>query len=234
MSRVSEVLKESAQPTKRLMQRKRFRLALYCGLGALVALALGSVFDRHPDHSIGSHLLVALPAVVFVGLGVCCVRSAASELDDLLRWRGGPTAGSAMRMMVTVTGYLLVGLATFDMLGLPIGHLLVGGAIAGVVVGIAAQQSLGNLFAGLVLLVARPFQVGSYVRVRSGALGGEFRGRVLNVSLTYVTIATPEGTLRVPNSGILAAAVGPSQPPEEPPRTDHAGAGARAPHTHAR
>jgi small-conductance mechanosensitive channel len=223
--RVPESLKERAQPTRQLMRRTRFRSALYCGLGAVIALALGSGFDRHPGRSVVSHLLVVLPAVLFVLLGVICVRSTASELDDLFRWRGGQTAGSAVRMMVTVAGCLLVGLATFDMLGLPVGHLLIGGAIAGVIVGIAAQQSLGNLFAGLVLLMARPFHVGSYVRVRSGALGGEFRGRVLNISLTYVTIATPEGTLKVPNSGILAASVGPSTPPEESEEPDVSSAG---------
>jgi hypothetical protein len=38
-----------------------------------------------------------------------------------------------------------------SMLSVPVGHLLLGGAIAGVVLGIAAQQSLGNVFAGLVL-----------------------------------------------------------------------------------
>ena len=60
-----------------------------------------------------------------------------------------------------------------SMLSIPIGRLLLGGAIAGVVLGVAAQQSLGNVFAGLVLLMARPFAVGNRIRIRSGALGGE-------------------------------------------------------------
>ncbi len=73
--------------------------------------------------------------------------------------------------------------------------------------GIAAQQSLGNVFAGLVLLVARPFGVGNYIRVRSGALGGEFYGTVTSMSLTYVSVLTEQGMLKVPNSSLLAAAV---------------------------
>jgi small-conductance mechanosensitive channel len=95
------------------------------------------------------------------------------------------------------------------MLSIPIGHLLLGGAIAGVVVGIAAQQSLGNVFAGFVLLLARPFAVGNRIRVRSGALGGEFYGTVTSMSLTYVSVLTDDGMLKVPNSSVLAAAVGP-------------------------
>jgi len=101
-------------------------------------------------------------------------------------------------------------LVALALLSVPIGHVLLGGAIVGVVLGIAAQQSLGNVFAGLVLLAARPFAVGSLIRVRSGALGGEFHGTVLAMSLTYVSISTPEGKLQVPNSSVLAAAVGPA------------------------
>src|ERR1700735_5477601 len=58
-------------------------------------------------------------------------------------------------------------------------------------------------------LLARPFAVGNRVRVRSGALGGEFYGTVISMSLTYVSILTDEGMLKVPNSSLLAAAVGP-------------------------
>jgi small-conductance mechanosensitive channel len=56
--------------------------------------------------------------------------------------------------------------------------------------------------------MARPFAVGTPIRVRSGALGGEFYGTVTSMSLTYVSILTDEGMLKVPNSSLLAA-VGP-------------------------
>ena len=49
--------------------------------------------------------------------------------------------------------------------------LAVGGAVTAVVLGLAAQQTLGNLFAGLVLLSTRPFRVGDRVRLIGGALG---------------------------------------------------------------
>jgi small-conductance mechanosensitive channel len=123
-------------------------------------------------------------------------------------------------MLVTGFGYLVALVGTLSMLSVPIGHLLLGGAIAGVVLGIAAQQSLGNVFAGLVLLVARPFGVGNYIRVRSGALGGEFYGTVTSMSLTYVSVLTEQGMLKVPNSSLLAAAVGPWPRPERGENTD--------------
>jgi small-conductance mechanosensitive channel len=136
--------------------------------GALVALIVGSSVVPHHAHSLGERALLDVPALVFLVLVVLCARSAAGELDALARWRGGQTAGSAMRMLVTGFGYAIALVGMLSMLSIPVGRLLLGGAIAGVVVGIAAQQSLGNVFAGLVLLLARPFAVGNRIRVRSG------------------------------------------------------------------
>ena len=203
-----------AQPTRTLVRRPRFRRALFTGCGALVALVAGaSLVPRHA-HTVTGRLLLDLPALCFLILVIACARSTAAELDALARWRGGQTAGSALQMLVTGFGYAVALVGMLSMASISVGHLLLGGAILGVVVGIAAQQSLGNVFAGLVLLLARPFAVGNYVRVRSGALGGEFFGTVTSMSLTYVSIMTDQGMLKVPNSSLLAAAVGPSRRPD--------------------
>ena len=54
--------------------------------------------------------------------------------------------------------------------------LAVGGAFTAVVFGLAAQQTLGNLIAGMVLLSARPFRVGELVRLQAGPLAGRTEG----------------------------------------------------------
>jgi small-conductance mechanosensitive channel len=203
-----------AQPTRTLVHRPRFRRALYTGCGALVALVAGSSLVPRHAHTVTGRILLDLPALCFLVLVVACARSTASELDALARWRGGQTAGSALQMLVTGFGYAVALIGMLSMASISVGHLLLGGAIVGVVLGIAAQQSLGNVFAGLVLLLARPFAVGNYIRVRSGSLGGEFFGTVTSMSLTYVTIMTDQGMLKVPNSSLLSAAVGPSRRPD--------------------
>jgi small-conductance mechanosensitive channel len=235
MSRLPKKRIAVAEPTRVLVRRKRFRRAVATGCGAAVALIVGaSVVPRHA-HTIGGRTLLDIPALVFLLLVVACARSTAAELDDLARWRGGQTAGSAMRMLVTGFGYAVALVGTLSMLSVPVGHLLLGGAIAGVILGIAAQQSLGNVFAGMVLLMARPFAVGNHIRVRSGALGGEFYGTVTSMSLTYVSVSTDDGMLKVPNSSVLAAAVGPwnrsPHPRQEAERSEppvSAGAGGEA------
>jgi small-conductance mechanosensitive channel len=107
-------------------------------------------------------------------------------------------------LLVSLFVFLIIGL---QLLRVPIAQLVVGGAVTGVLIGIAAQQSLANLFAGLVLLFAHPFRVGDHVRLRAGVLSGQIEGTVVDVSLTYVRLETDEGTVLVPNAQALAAAV---------------------------
>ena len=213
LERVSGALKGSAQPTRELAKRPRLRHAVISGLAALIVLFVGSTMKGWHAHTTGGRVfLLAFPAA-FLVLGVFCVRASASELENLARWRGGRGAAATIRMIVTIVGYVVTVLGALGLTSYSLSHLLLGGAILGVILGIAAQQSLSNVFAGLVLLAARPFSIGNYIRVRSGALGGEFYGTVLSVSLTYVTMSTAEGVLKVPNSSVLAAAVGPYRIP---------------------
>jgi small-conductance mechanosensitive channel len=186
------------------------------GIGALAVLVAGSTLKGWHWHAAAVHVVVEIAAPAgFLVLAVACVRATAGELDDLIAWRGGHSAGQTVRMVVTVVGYFIALLLAVGLTSYPLGHLLLGGAILGVILGIAAQQSLGNVFSGLVLLFARPFTIGNHIRVRSGALGGEFYGTVLSMSLTYVTISTVDGILKVPNSSVLASAVGPFPTPNQ-------------------
>jgi len=96
---------------------------------------------------------------------------------------------------------------------------LVGGVVTGVVIGIAAQQTLGNFFAGLVLMFARPFAVGERVIIRSGAMGGPFEGVIAGIGIMYTSITTADALVNLPNSGVLSAAVG-SAPKDQAPDPD--------------
>jgi small-conductance mechanosensitive channel len=214
--RVSERLRIPTEETRALVRRPRFRVALVTGIGALAVLIAGSTLKGWHWHTPAAHVVVEIAAPLgFLVLAVACVRATAGELDALIAWRGGHSAGQTVRMVVTVVGYFIALLLAVGLTSYPLGHLLLGGAILGVILGIAAQQSLGNVFSGLVLLFARPFTIGNHIRVRSGALGGEFYGTVLSMSLTYVTISTVDGILKVPNSSVLASAVGPFPSPDQ-------------------
>lgn len=141
------------------------------------------------------------------------VRSVALSLARLVQARGGPAAATVARLLVTVTGCLFVAVLVLGLLQVPVERLLLSGAITGLAVGIAAQQSLSNAFAGFVLLFARPFVVGDHVTIRGGTLGGQYDGQVAAIGPLYTTLLTAEGPLHLPNAGVLAAAAGPRSKP---------------------
>jgi hypothetical protein len=130
-----------------------------------------------------------------------------------------------------LAGVFTIGTISLYLLGVKPDKLLVGGAITGVLLGIAAQQSLANLFAGLVLLFASPFRVGDHVRFRAGALSGEIEGVVTDLSLSYVRLETAQGQMLLPNAQALAAAVLliPDQPAVVQDRPAVGGAGSAPP-----
>jgi small-conductance mechanosensitive channel len=150
-----------------------------------------------------------LAAFATIGLG--------NKAREVLQPSVGSTHAAVVRFAILVAGGLATIVVTLQLLNIEVTQLIVGGAVTGVLVGIAAQQSLANVFAGIVLLVARPFQVGDRVGIRSGALSGLIEGTVTEVSVTYVRLETPNGPVHVPNSQVLAAAVGPAGAVPSPP-----------------
>ncbi len=135
-------------------------------------------------------------------------------------WRG--SVGFLLRLALAVL-VLFVGLRVT---GIEARALLLGGAFTAVVLGLAAQQTLGNVIAGTVLLSARPFRIGDRVRLQGGPLAGRIEGTVSAQGLLYTTFATGEGLVQVPNSVVLNVSIltqetaeGDEISGEEPPST---------------
>lgn len=77
--------------------------------------------------------------------------------------------------------------------------MLAGASIASIVLGLAAQSTLGNLVAGISILIYRPFRVGDLLQI-SGPTGPEI-GTVEALSLGYTVLGTQDGRrVIVPNS----------------------------------
>jgi small conductance mechanosensitive channel len=85
-------------------------------------------------------------------------------------------------------GVLTVGvLMALDQMGFEVGSLLAGVGIAGLAIGLAAQETLGNLFAGFLILWDRPFRLGDIVTVAT------MQGEVTEIGLTSIRLKTFEG-----------------------------------------
>jgi small-conductance mechanosensitive channel len=115
------------------------------------------------------------------------------------------TVGFLMRLLTMAVAVLIA----LGVAGVSTGSLIAGGAFTAIVLGLAAQQTLGNLFAGLVLITAQPFRVGERVRLQGGAIGGIHEGVVSSLGLMYTTLARGADRIMIPNMQVIAAVVVP-------------------------
>jgi small-conductance mechanosensitive channel len=207
---------------RELIFRPRFRRAIVAAL-VFVAAAIGGAYDNgvKATHKVNgvpvadqTHRVFALVAIgVCLVAGIITVQLVANELARLARHRGSPAAASAIRLGVQTIGYLAILVTVLGLFAVKIESVLLSGAIVSVVLGLAAQQSLGNAFAGIVLLISRPFKVGDYITLRAGALGGQYDGRVTAISLMFTTMRTTEGPISFPNAAVLSSATGVREDP---------------------
>jgi small conductance mechanosensitive channel len=186
-------------------------IGILSALLALAALVIGSLYGNVHASTLNPKIIAWTCAVALVSFGILATARLSLALGHLAGRQSVPVEG-AVRFLSSAVGYLIVLFGTFGVLDVSVQRLLVGAGVAGVVLGIAAQQSLGNIFAGLVLILARPFGVGDHIRIRSGSLGGMFDAWVQEISLTYVTVQTDDGQFKIPNTAMLAAGVGPVPP----------------------
>jgi hypothetical protein len=161
-------------------------------------------------------------AVAFCALASAATLDLASKAQAVLEPSAGPSHAAIVRYALVLVGAVTTLIITLGLLGIPIGQLVLGGALTSVFVGIAAQQSLSNVFAGIVLMLAHPFKVGDGIRLQAGALGGQVSGTIVEVGITYVRIASNTGVLSIPNSQVLNCIVGPlpesaAHDPQVPP-----------------
>jgi small-conductance mechanosensitive channel len=155
------------------------------------------------------HLITLGGSIAFVVFGLISTFAWARWARAVLTHLVGPAYGSIVRFILIIFGMCVIVAITLSMLGFHVAQLVVGGAVTGVLITIAAQQALSNLFAGMLLQVAQPFKVGDSIWVRSGGFAGTIEGVVTEVSITYVTLENDEGRVMLPNAQVLAAAVSP-------------------------
>jgi small conductance mechanosensitive channel len=152
--------------------------------------------------------------VVLIVLGWQIARDVGRALAPTLFRRLDPGTAGTVGFLIRL---IFVGLAIIVALrvaGLDPRTLAVGGAFTAVIVGLAAQQTLGNLIAGMVLLSARPFRVGERVRLQGGGIAGQIEGIVSSLGLLYTTLAQGDDHVMIPNSVVLNVAIVPLREPD--------------------
>jgi small conductance mechanosensitive channel len=145
--------------------------------------------------------------IVLVMLGWAIARDVGRAFGPALFRRMDPASAGTVGFVIRLATVALAVIVALGIIGIEPRTLALGGAFTAVILGLAAQQTLGNMFAGTVLLSARPFRVGDSVRLQGGPLAGQIDGTVSTLGLLYTTFATGEGPIMVPNSVVLNVAV---------------------------
>jgi small conductance mechanosensitive channel len=146
-------------------------------------------------------------------LGWAFAMNLGRALGPMLTKRLEPGTAGTVGFLIRLATLALTVLAALRLAGLRPETVAVGGAITAVILGLAAQQTVGNLIAGTVLLSARPFRVGDRVRMHAGGVAGTVEGAVASLGLLYTTLANGADRIMVPNNVVLSAAVVPLREP---------------------
>jgi small conductance mechanosensitive channel len=181
--------------------------------GTRVAARPGHPAHHHLEQALDTPITV-ITVLLLVILGWAIARDVGRGLGPPLFRRLDPATAGTVGFLIRLATIALALIVALRVAGIEARTLALGGAFTAVIFGLAAQQTLGNLIAGMVLLSARPFRVGDLVRLQGGPIGGELEGTVASLGLLYTTLAKGENSILVPNSSVLNAAILPLREPQ--------------------
>jgi small-conductance mechanosensitive channel len=198
----------TVQATARARRARREALVLLPAVAAVILLW------HFREDLFGTDVPARVVAAVLLGvIGWRFARDLGSAIGPRLLARTDPGTASTIGFLVQLATLVVIAIVALRLVDLDPRAIALGGAVTAVVLGLAAQSTIGNLIAGIVLLSARPFRVGERVRLQGGTLGGEIEGTVVQRGLVYMTLARGEERILIPNGAAIGASIVPLRRP---------------------
>jgi small-conductance mechanosensitive channel len=205
---------EPATPDLKL--GSRLLAVIVASLGAYAVIELADHF--FPGLSPLDHQALQAGAILLVGY--FAARLFGSAIRTYLQFIGNLTHGTAVRFLVNILVAMIVVAALLHVFNVSLGNLLLSSAFAGIVIGLAAQTVLANVFAGLLIVLATPFRVGDRIGIISANYGAfapsyphevtypTYSGTVRAIGLIYTDMRLDNGRIaKIPNQVLLTALV---------------------------
>lgn len=201
-------LKKLAEKTETTLDDKLFpaleepAATLIMVAGIFAALTVLQLSERM-DHLISNGATIAVLGVILWGF----IRAGGAILDHLeeIAHAKQMTVATFMPLIkksLFVTAVIVGLIIIADSVGLKVGALLTGLSIFGVAFAFAAQDTIGNLFGSLVVVMDQPFRVGDNVKV------GAYTGTVEDIGLRSTKIRLLDKSLVVlPNRTVATEAI---------------------------
>ena len=147
---------------------------------------------EHRDKFIASEIAVSI---------ILAVEISSRMIINRLTKRNARQAGIAIRSVLRVICYLIIVIVILWMLSDNPSLAIGVGTITGIISGLAAQATLGNVLAGIVLTLRHPITVGDTVTVAG------ITGRVTDITLLYTIIDSSESSVFIPNTAVMGSAI---------------------------
>ncbi len=131
--------------------------------------------------TLGGGLLIVLIGKILVAWLKKVLKRAFSrskKINDLM--------GRFLLQLVNIVGWIFLGIAFLQHMGLDMGPFLAGLGITGVILGFAFQETIGNLLSGVMIVMNAPFRIGDYIDA------GSYSGTVKDMDMICVILATPD------------------------------------------
>lgn len=180
--------------------RGRIKIA---GVYLVLALFAGAVLHFVDPH--GSSTKTIDFFYWFFVLASCGRSLVLLVVDVLFGRKTHQTAPRIFRDLTQAVVYVIVVMITLREVGVEPGSLLTTSALLTAVVGLALQDTLGNLVSGLALQMQRPFQVGDWIQFDTEPRN---IGQVTEVNWRATTVMTTDLVeLIIPNAALAKAAI---------------------------
>lgn len=185
-------------------------------LALLVIAATLVVYDQRQEIAPGYGQWIRFGTVaILIIVGSVATHWLVRGLSPRLYRRLDPATAGTTGFVVRLLAMTAVVILALRIAGVNASTLAVGGAFTAVLLGLAAQQAMSGIFAGVVLQSTRPFRVGERVRLVGGALAGSLEGTVTSLGLFYTTLSQGADRLLVPNNVLLTLVVVPLREPDK-------------------
>jgi len=176
------------------------------GLSSLVAVwgLTGTLLSAYEGVDLGRQIGKIVLSVVILGGTYALSDFVGHLIKDLAREQNAISEHEReiLHRTTQITIYAFALLVVIGLFTDNIGSLLVGAGFLGVVVGMAARQTLGAVLAGFVIMFSKPFEVGDWVVI------GEDEGTVTEITIVNTRIQSFDGEyVMVPNDMVTSNSV---------------------------
>lgn len=161
-------------------------------------------FNNLLNFSIGTVTVQTLLfAVILIAIGIACSQIVIHIIKKTLaRTTLDKSFHSVILLIARVLLFTLIVLIVADHLGIPVTSLVAVLSIVGLAVSLAIQDTLANVFAGIILMAAKTFSSDDYVQLAG------LEGTVIRVDLMNTHLRTADGkAVRIPNKDVQTAAI---------------------------